>query len=120
MKDYYTKQQEKYKLYGLNRKDIIALHNHLSYQREITPSVAKDSGQAEWTTGALDRFILTMLSILRQNYIHKDKLNKGEIESEIAIGMNKWYKMNNKEQHENLSLIEYLATELSKELKEDK
>ena len=54
---------------------------------------------------------------IKTNYIHKDRLHRVEIESEIAIGMNKWSKMSDKEQHENSSLIEYLATELSKELK---
>jgi len=34
------------------------------------PSVAEDSGQAEWTQGELDKFILTMLSILQE----RDKL----------------------------------------------
>ena len=114
MKDYYTKQQEKYKLYGLNRKDIIALHNHLC---EITPSVAEDSGQAEWTTDELDEFILTMLSILKQNYIPKDRLSVEKIEEiidEEIYGIHRGNHMLVSKQN-----FKKLATKLFKELKKE-
>ena len=60
---YITDQENKYKKFGLDRDDIDVLHFHLC---EIKPSVAEDSEEAEWTTGELDKFILTMLSILKE------------------------------------------------------
>ena len=87
MKDYYINQEEKYKPYGLRRKDIDNLHHHLC---EIMPSVAEDSGQAEWTTGELDNFILTPIFTLKLGSLHKAVMleaNSRSLKSNKRISM---------------------------------
>ena len=111
IKDYHTQQEEKYKLYGLNRKDIDILHIHLC---EIMPSVDVSSGQAEWTTGELDNFILTMLLLLKTNSIRKDKLpNRLKIGDLIRI----WLELN----HIDITKVRFndLVVVLSNQLKNE-
>ncbi len=68
--NYYDDRDKKYAAYGIDKDTVGVLHNYLC---EIMPSVAEDSGQAEWTQGELDKFMLTMLQILNERgYINSE------------------------------------------------